>query len=61
MGDMADMVNDPGGAFDPNDVYEALHRCRYCGERNLKWVQVDTKWRLSSSDSQLHVCAQYKK
>lgn len=33
--------------------------CRYCNKPNLKWMQIDGKWRLSDSDG-LHICKEYK-
>lgn len=34
-------------------------KCRYCGEDNLLWREVEGKWRLFGEEG-LHVCSQYK-
>jgi hypothetical protein len=49
------------GFFTPkqrND--EGDRRCRFCGERGLRWTQTrDGKWRLVDHRGWLHVCQQY--
>jgi hypothetical protein len=43
---------DCGPAFRPINY----KTCRCCGERMLQWGNVDGKWRLFTTDGQLHRC-----
>lgn len=35
--------------------------CKWCGESNLSWKQVETGWRLADSKGSVHSCTKYKK
>lgn len=34
--------------------------CKYCGEKNLTWVETDNGWRLYKNGS-IHSCLEYRK
>lgn len=56
MGDMADLISDGG---DPSDWYELNSEnviCKFCGRKDLRWIQLYEKWRLYEGDS-LHNCS----
>lgn len=38
----------------------ASYECRYCGKKNLKWVDENGKWRLYDK-KQPHICKDYRK
>ena len=35
---------------------EAEVRCKFCGQRDLWWVQHHGKWRLENAEGELHQC-----
>lgn len=40
-----------------NDRFDIV--CKHCGEKNLKWRHVDSKWRLYDEASNIHSCDEF--
>ena len=64
MGDMADALIDElwddEWEGEQEDWYEHLQTCKYCGLRNLWWVETERGWRLANKSGRIHTCKKYK-
>lgn len=47
-------------SYDPGDEDEdnlSFHStCKYCGARNLAWIDFDNKWKLVDKKHKVHAC-----
>ena len=60
MGEMADYAED---MWLGDEEYEPEHKvCKYCGEDELCWVEIDNGWRLMNFETgEIHNCKEYHK
>lgn len=48
------------GGYAPRSPEKYNKRCKHCGTEGLRWLSVDSRWRLAARDGQLHVCTVHK-